>query len=145
MKVPAIIVCTCLGSLIFKVHAAETNALQFVNPELQLGALTNGQDVSMTFNLTNCSDQAVKIANTDTSCRCTSVQKAPDEIPAHGSGELAVDFNSSRSDGPVTQSVVVETARGQIISAQFYATVGAAAETVAATNSSTPSGGQFRR
>jgi hypothetical protein len=113
----------CFGILAFDVHAAGTNALQFINPELQLGALTNGQDVSMTFTLTNSSDNAVKIASTDTSCHCTSIQKAPDEIPAHGSGALEVNFNSSRADGRVSQSVIVETAGGQIITAQFYATV----------------------
>ena len=113
-----------LSGLIFSIHAAESGALQFVRPDLQLGALTNGQVVSITFELTNRSDEAVKIANVDTSCHCTSVQKSPDEIPAHGSGVVELNFNSSRSDGPVTQSVVMETAGGQILTAQFSATVG---------------------
>jgi beta-xylosidase len=81
----------------------------------------------MTFTLTNSSDQAVKIANMDTSCRCTSIQKAPVEIPAHGSGALEVNFNSLRTDGQVSQSVIVETAGGQIITAEFHASVGPAA------------------
>ena len=112
-----------LGGMNFIVRGAEGDGLQFVNADLQLGALTNDQDVSMTFVLTNCSDKAVKISNVDTSCRCTSVEKAPDEIPAHGSSALAVNFNSSRSDGWVTQSVEVETADGQMVEAQFSATV----------------------
>ena len=116
-----------LSGLIFTIHAAEAGALQFVQPDLQLGALTNGQVVSITFELTNRSDRAVKIANVDTSCHCTSVQKSPDEIPAHGSGVVELNFNSSRSDGPVTQSVVMETAYGQILTAQFSATVGSVA------------------
>jgi len=120
-----------LGGFSFNVRAAETGALQFVQADLQLGALTNGQDVTMTFVLTNRSDKTVAIANVDTSCRCTSVQKSPTEIPAHGGGAMEVDFNSSRSDGPVTQSVMVETADGQILSAQFSATVGSAAATAA--------------
>jgi len=98
--------------------------LQFVNPDLQLGTLTTGQDVPVTFVLTNRSDNPVKIVNVDTSCHCTSVQKSPDEIPAHSSGAVELNFNSSRSDGPVTQSVVVEAAGGQILTAQFSATVG---------------------
>jgi beta-xylosidase len=120
-----------LGGFSFNVRAAETGALQFVQADLQLGALTNGQDVTMTFVLTNRSDKTVAIANVDTTCRCTSVQKSPTEIPAHGGGAMEVDFNSSRSDGPVTQSVMVETADGQILSAQFSATVGSAAATAA--------------
>jgi beta-xylosidase len=128
MKSRAIAAAVFLASLGgFSVHAAETNALQFVNPDLQLGALTNGQEVSVTFVLTNRSDQAAKIASVDTSCRCTSVQKSPAEISAHGSGAVEVNFNSSRSDGSVTQSVTVETADGQIITGQFSAAVGSAA------------------
>ena len=38
-----------LSGLIFSIHAAESGALQFVQPDLQLGALTNGQVVSITF------------------------------------------------------------------------------------------------
>ena len=116
-----------LGGFILNVHAADAGALQFVNSDLQLGALTNGQDVDVTFVLTNSSDKAVKIDNVDTSCRCTSVQKSPDEIPAHSGSAVVVNFNSSRSDGSVTQSVVVETADGQMLTAQFSATVGSAA------------------
>ena len=112
-----------VGGLFSGIHAAEPDALQFINPDLPLGALTNGQDVSMIFVLTNRSDQAVKITGVDTSCRCTSVQKSPDEIPAHGSGAVELLFNSSRADGSVAQSVVVETADGQILTAEFSATV----------------------
>jgi hypothetical protein len=45
-----------LGGLLSSAHAAEARALQFVQQDLQLGMLTNGQDVSMTFVLTNRSD-----------------------------------------------------------------------------------------
>jgi len=121
------------GGFLFSIHAAETGALQFINPDLQLGALTNGQNVPVTFMLTNRSDKVVKISDVDASCRCTSVQKSPDEIPAHGGGAVELNFNSSRSDGQVTQSVMVETADGQIITGQFSASVGSvpAAETIA--------------
>jgi beta-xylosidase len=119
----AAILFASLGGFISIGHAANAGALQFVDPDLQLGALTNGQDVSMTFVLTNGSDKAVKILNVDTSCHCTSVQKSPDEISAHGSGAVALNFNSSRSDGSVTQSVTVETADGQILTGRFSAEV----------------------
>jgi arabinan endo-1,5-alpha-L-arabinosidase len=142
----AFVIFACLGVLTCGVHGAETNVLQFINPDLQLGALTNDQDVPVTFMLTNRSDQAVRIANVDTSCHCTSVLKSPEEIPAHGSGAVELNFNSSRSDGPVTQSVVVETAAGQILTAQFSAMVGPAAEMAVKTNASAPvAGGRFRQ
>src|ERR1035438_10930639 len=94
----AFIIFASLGGFISIIQAADAGALQFMDPDLQLGALTNGQDVSMTFVLTNRSDKIVKIAGVDTSCHCTSVQRSPDEIPAHGSGTVEVNFNSSRSD-----------------------------------------------
>src|ERR1017187_7578980 len=123
----AFIVCACFGASILNIHGVEAGAVEFVNSDLQLGALTNGQIVSVTFMLTNSSDKAVKIANVDASCRCTSVQKSPGEISAHGSGAVELNFDSSRSDGHVTQSVLVETTDGQIITGQFSASVGALA------------------
>jgi len=127
----AAILLVCLG--IFRLHGADTNALQFLNPEMQLGALGGDQDVPVTFVLTNRSDKAVKIVNVDTSCRCTSVLKSPAEIPAHGGGVVDVNFSSSRSDGFVNQSVTLETDGGQILTGQLYASVthGAAAPPIA--------------
>jgi len=77
-----------LGGSLFNVRAVETGALQFISSDLQLGALTNGQNVSMTFVLTNRSDKIVKIVSVDTTCHCTSVLKSPSEISAHGSGAV---------------------------------------------------------
>jgi beta-xylosidase len=122
----AIVFASC-GGFISIVYAAEAGALQFVNSDQQLGTLTNGQDVPVKFVLTNRSDKVVKIVSVDASCHCTSVEKSPDEIPAHGSETVDVNFNSSRSDGPVTQSVVVETGDGQILTGQFSTTVISAA------------------
>jgi beta-xylosidase len=120
--IAAVLFASLDGSL-FRVPAAEAGALQLVPPDWQLGVLTNGQNVAVTFGLTNRSDQAVKITDVDTSCRCTSVLKSPAEIPPHGHGMVELNFNSSRSDGVVTQMVVVETADGQNITGQICAFV----------------------
>jgi hypothetical protein len=128
----AVFFCGGAGGIL-DVRGAETEPLQFVNPDVQLGAVAFGKDFPVTFVLTNRSDKPVKIVGVDTSCHCTSVEKSPGEISAHGSGKVELNFNSSRADGPVTQSVVIETGGGQIITGQFQATVG-----TAATNSVAP-------
>jgi len=127
----AVLLAVCFGATVVEVHGADTNALRFINPEVQLGALTNGQDVPLTFVLTNASDQAVKISGVETSCHCTSVEKYPDVIAAHGSGAVEINFNTSRSDGPVAQTVLVETADGTTIAAEFQASVAARLEPAA--------------
>ena len=109
--------------LILNIYGAETNVLQFVNPDLQLGAITNGQNFSVNFVLTNSSDQFVKIIAVDSSCHCTTVAKFPEQITAHGSGVFEFTFNSSRSSGLVTQNVFVETTDGQLVTGQFSASV----------------------
>jgi hypothetical protein len=116
-------------------------ALQFENPDLQIGAVTADQDVPVTFVLTNRSDKAVKIADADASCRCTSLQKSPEEIPAHSNGAFEWTFNSPRATGEVTQTVEINTSDGQTITGQFHATVEPPVVTVAlhvSTNTITP-------
>ena len=131
----------CFGALIFSVHGAGAEALQFVNPDLQIGAVTADTNVPVMFVLTNRSDKTVKIADADSSCRCTSLEKSPEEIPAHGSGAFEWTFSSSRATGEVTQVVEVDTTDGQIIIGEFHVTVGPPVETAAlqvSTNSITP-------
>ena len=136
-----------VANLVCTIHAAETNALEFVQPELDLGTVTNGQTVSVSFMLTNHSDKAVKIVNVSTSCHCTVVGKSPDEIAAHGSGTVESSFNPSRDYGSVSQSVIVEASNGQVFSAEFSADLVPSA-TIApqapAGNSATNRNGLFR-
>jgi len=106
-----------------RLQGADSDALQFVDSEKQLGELRGDQDVPVTFLLTNRSDKAVKIVSADTSCHCTWVLKAPAEIPAHGSGAVDLNFNSARADGDVSQTLFVETADGQLLTGQLYASV----------------------
>jgi len=112
-----------IGAAHESVRAAGADALQFIQPELELGTVPYDQDFPLTFELTNRSDQAVKLTNVDTSCHCTSAQKSPDVVPAHGHAALEINFNTSRADGPVTQDVVVETADGQTLTGEFHAWV----------------------
>ena len=105
------------------VRAADADALQFIQPEFQLGTVPYDQDVPLTFELTNRSDRAVTITYAGATCHCTTVAESPDMVPAHGRVALEVVFNTSRDDGPVTQDIVVETADGQTLTGEFNAWV----------------------
>ena len=112
--------------VIFASQRTAAGTVLFVVPVLQLGALTNGQNVSVTFVLTNGSDKVVKIADVDPGCKCTSLRKSPAQISAHGKGTFEFNFNSARAAGSVTESVQVLTEDGQLITGQFHATVAVA-------------------
>ena len=129
-----------VGLGIFRLQGADADALQFVDPEKQLGELRGDQDVPVTFLLTNRSDKAVKIVSADTSCHCTWVLKAPAEIPAHGSGAVDLNFNSARADGDVSQTLFVQTADGQFLTGQLYASVTHPAD---AANPAAPASDEF--
>jgi hypothetical protein len=150
MKLSAILATalfTGLAGMVYSSRAAETNALEFVQPELDLGTVTNGQIVSVSFVMTNHSNKAVKIVNVSTSCHCTVVEKSPDEIAAHGSGAVESSFNPSRDYGSVSQSVIVEAANGQVFSAEFSADIVPSAATAPQApdgGSATNSNGSFR-
>lgn len=128
MKFRATLACLLFTGwgLILSAHATETAAVQFVNADLKLGAVGADQSVRVTFLLANHSDKAVKIVDVDPSCRCTSVQKFPEEIPAQGKGTLELLFDSSRATGEVTKSIEVTLGNGQTLTAQFHASVASA-------------------
>jgi hypothetical protein len=112
-----------LGFLSFHLQAAGADALQFLNQDLDLGALTNGQTVAVTFVLTNRSDQTARLTDAEASCRCTSLQSFPEAIPPHSRRDVVWIFNSLRSTGEVTQTVEISSADGQTLIGQFSASV----------------------
>lgn len=140
MKFRALLVClisaACFG--LISVHADEAGAVQIANQDLKLGPVGSDQDVPVVFFLTNNSDKAVKVVDVEPACRCTSVQKAPDEIPAHGKAAVELLFNSSRASGEVTKSVDITLGNGQTLTAQYHASVAAPAATAPLPASTNP-------
>ena len=88
--------------------AASGQPIRFVEPDLQLAGLTAGQTQPVTFQLTNGTDDAIKIQSADAACECTTLKQSPAEIPAHGLGEFIWIYDSTRATGPVSQTVTVE-------------------------------------
>jgi hypothetical protein len=117
------IVCGLLGLAISTLHGADTNSVWFLNPKVSLGNVASDREVSLTFVMTNSSANSVKIANTDTSCRCVSVLNAPSEIAAHAAGKFELSFSPLRSSGPVTRNLTVEIEGGQILTGEISAVV----------------------
>ena len=113
----------CLAAVDLAARGADTNELEFIQSERQLGTFTNAVDVPVTFVLTNRSDRTVKITFSGTTCHCTTVANAPDEIRAHGTGKVELNFMPSLASGEVTQAVEIETDAKQILGAQFTANV----------------------
>jgi hypothetical protein len=104
-------------------YSAETNAVRFLNSNVSLGNVAADQSISLTFVLTNGSDQSVKIANTDVSCRCVSVVNAPSEIAAHAVGDFELSLSTARSSGAIMRALTVELEGGQILTGEIEALV----------------------
>lgn len=126
----SIVILFCAGFSTLKLTAASADPVRFLDPDRQLGRLAADQKVAVTFVLTNGTDATILIVGTDASCRCTSPQKAPDQILPHHVGEFEWLFSSARSTGPVTQTVSVFLGGGQTIEGQFSANVETAPATV---------------
>ena len=123
-KATAPFVCGVLLSLaITALHGAEADAVQFLKSNVSLGNLAPDQSIPLTFVLTNSSDRAVKIANTDVSCRCVSVVKAPSEIAAHAVGNIELSFSTARLSGAVMRTLTVELEDGQILTGEIEALI----------------------
>ena len=113
----------CAGLRVTGSDAIGQNAWYFINPFVSLGTLTKDQAVPVKFELKNNTDRRIKIVSAEGSCRCTSLDSAPDEIPAHGIGTFQFTFNASRSEGAVTHIVTVQSGDGTTLDGTFTAFV----------------------
>jgi hypothetical protein len=120
----ALVVAGC-GAVCWGLHsrAPKRDGWHFIQPEIALGTLTKDRVVPVTFELVNDSDVPVQIASVEPSCRCTTLESAPDVIPAHGTGEFKFTFVAERTDGPVVRAVTIEAGDGRTIDGTFTATV----------------------
>jgi hypothetical protein len=118
-----LILAICGGLWFLRVQAVKENPWHFVNSEISLGTMTRDQAKPVTFEIKNETGMPIKIASAEGSCRCTSLQSAPDEIPAHGIGSFTFLFSAARFQGPVTHTVTVEAEDGRTIDGTFSAFV----------------------
>ena len=85
--------------------------------------MTRDQTAAVTFKIKNNTDKPLKIISAEASCRCSTLEEEPDEIPAHGVGSFKWIFSAARSEGTVSETVTVEAADGRAIFGTFSALV----------------------
>ena len=85
--------------------------------------MTEDQTKLVTFEIKNETDTPIKIASAEGSCRCTELQSAPNQIPAHGIGAFTFLYSAARSEGAMTHGVTVEAEDGRTIDGTFTAFV----------------------
>ncbi len=81
--------------------------MAFAETEHDFGTITDGDKVQHVFTFTNSGENPLVISNAKGSCGCT-VPKWPREPIAPGAtGEIAVEFNSSKKLGNQTKTVTI--------------------------------------
>ena len=113
----------CGVFLLPRVRAATKVPWHFVKSEISLGKMTTDQTAIVTFVVKNETDAPIKIESADGSCPCTTLESAPDEIPAHGIGTFKFLFSAARFEGAVNHGVLVEAEDGRTIEGTFTAFV----------------------
>ena len=84
-----------------------TTELTFEETEFDFGTITEGDQVSHTYQFTNTGEEPLILSNAKGSCGCT-VPKWPREPIAPGeSSEIVVEFNSKNKRGKKNQKVTI--------------------------------------
>jgi hypothetical protein len=90
--------------------AANAPSLALDKTEYDFGDVQSGELVKTGFVVSNDGDAPLIIHDVRTSCGCTSAAAASRQIPAGGSTQVTVSYNSSgESAGSKTQGVVIVT------------------------------------
>jgi hypothetical protein len=105
------------------IHAAHGDPWYFIDSDISLGRMTRDQTAPVTFKIKNNTDKPLKIISAEASCRCSTLEDSPEEIPAHGVGTFKWVFSAARSEGVVTETVTVEAADGRAIFGTFSADI----------------------
>ena len=79
----------------------------FVQEEHNFGQIRDGDIVSHTFRFTNSGEAPLIISKATAACGCTVPQWPKQPIPAGGSGEIQVQFDSSNKPGMQNKVVTI--------------------------------------
>jgi hypothetical protein len=108
---------------LFGVQEAHGDPWYFIDSDISLGRMTRDQSAPVIFKIKNNTDKPLKIISAEASCRCSTLEDSPDEIPAHRVGTFKWVFSAARSEGVVNETVTVEAADGRAIFGTFSADV----------------------
>ena len=99
---------TILG-IFLSVYSAYGANLKLSESSINFGNVKEGPPVTKTITITNKGTETVKIANTSTSCACTSVKLAKSSLEPGESTELMIKYNTYKYPGKFDKTVTVFT------------------------------------
>ncbi|MDJ0838563.1 MAG: DUF1573 domain-containing protein [Acidobacteriota bacterium] len=83
--------------------------LKMDKPLHDFGDIDKGKKVNAVFKFENAGDEALEILDVGTSCGCTTAKPAKTVYQPGEKGEIPVEFNSQRFNGPITKRITITT------------------------------------
>jgi len=83
--------------------------IEVLQPDFQFGTIRQGEQVPHTFIFKNTGDQPLEITKVKSSCGCTAALVDERQIAPGASGEVKVNFDSTRFSGSITKTVYIYT------------------------------------
>lgn len=89
------------------VATGPTTIMDFAQTEFDFGTVNEGEIVKRTFKFKNTGKEPLIISNAQGSCGCTVPKWPREPIAPGGSGEIVVEFNSTKKAGKRNQQVTI--------------------------------------
>jgi hypothetical protein len=87
----------------------EKAAIAFETTEFNFGEIRAGEKVNYKFKFKNTGNAPLVIENAQASCGCTVPDYSKAPIEPNGTGEIAIQFDSSNKDGKQDKTVTVKS------------------------------------
>ena len=89
--------------------SASLTTIQWIDPvSLELGSITKGQVVEVSWKFKNTGNKPLTIANVSAGCGCTTPDPPKEPIAPGAEGVIKAKFNSENFSGHVTKDVYVQ-------------------------------------
>lgn len=89
--------------------SASLTTIQWIDPvSLDLGSITKGQVVELTWKFKNTGNKPLTITNVSAGCGCTTPDPPKEPIAPGAEGVIKAKFNSENFSGHVTKEVYVQ-------------------------------------
>ncbi len=98
-----------LMGMLFFAYSANASDLKISETSISFGNIKEGPPVEKKITLTNEGSKAVTIANTVTSCACTSVSLSKTTIEPGESSELLIIYNTYKYPGKFDKTITIFT------------------------------------
>jgi len=105
MKKLAILSLVAFAGLAF----AQKPHIEFTNSTHDFGDIEKGDKVNTVFQFKNSGDAPLEIINVGTSCGCTTAKPEKTTYQPGETGQIPVEFDSTRFSGPITKRITVTT------------------------------------